>query len=371
MTTTLVIRDQKEKTGISVCEKELLPRIKKEYPVTMIPILQFLPWRAERYLYFLKKMLYKQQKGTLKKQRKHGLIHLFDQQLATALNFMNPEQEVLVTIYDMYSYIPTYQKTLSFIQKKQYAFVNRGLKHISYAVTISDAVKKQIQKHLSLPPERIFVIRLGVDHTTFQKKKINQQTKDTLFHKYILPKNKRIILYVGAEKPQKNISSLIQAMIDVIRVDPTTIFVKIGHPQDTVMHSYHKDLVKKYELEEKVFFLDFIPDEDLVLFYNLAEFFVMPSLDEAGFDLPVVEAMACGCPIIYCDPSLMETIGSAGILTQPSPTTIGKTLLTLLNDQKRKKILTKEAIKQAKLFDWDTCAKQLCTIYRFIEEQNK
>lgn len=371
MTVTIVIRDQKEKTGLSVCEKALLPRIKKEHPITIVPILQFLPGRIQRYVYFLKEMLLWQKERMSKKPEKSGLIHLFDQQLAIVLNFMNPEQAVLTTIYDMYSYMPAYQKTLSFVQKMQYAFVNRGLRQISYAVTVSEAVKKKIQEHLFLPPERIFVVQLGVDHSLFRREKINLKTKDALFLKYALPKNRRILLYVGAEKPQKNVSSLIKAISHLAKTDPTVILVKIGYPQDTVMHSYHNELVEKHRLEEKVFFLDFIPDEDLVRFYNLAHFFVMPSLDEAGFDLPVVEAMACGCPLVYCDPSLKETIGDAGILSQPHPLMLTETLRSVLNDKKRRNILTKAAIKQAKIFDWDSCSKQFSVIYNFIEEQNK
>ena len=114
--------------------------------------------------------------------------------------------------------------------------------------------------------------------------------------------------------------------------------------------------VKSLKLEDRVIFTDFIPDTEIALLLNGAECFVLPSLYE-GFGIPVVEAMACGCPVIASNTSsLPEIIGEAGVLFDPnSKEDLVKSLEKVLYGVKYREELINKGLERSKLFNWDKC----------------
>ena len=127
---------------------------------------------------------------------------------------------------------------------------------------------------------------------------------------------------------------------------------------------------KRFEVEKKVKFLDFVRDEDLPTIYKNALFFVLPSLYE-GFGLPVLEAMKYGCPVIASNiSSLPEAGGDAALYVDPlSVDDIAKSMNTLVNDKSLREKLVRRGYQQVKKFSWEATAKQTLSVLTKIVDE--
>jgi glycosyltransferase involved in cell wall biosynthesis len=125
--------------------------------------------------------------------------------------------------------------------------------------------------------------------------------------------------------------------------------------------------IEALNLQEDVIFTGYVPKEDLVKFYNLADLFVYPSLYE-GFGLPPLEAMACGCPVITSNTSsLPEVVGDAGIMVNPYDVNeLVKVMYEVLTNEGLKKELSKKGLERAKLFDWKKTAEETWKAYEMV-----
>ena len=105
-------------------------------------------------------------------------------------------------------------------------------------------------------------------------------------------------------------------------------------------------------------------DQDIISLYSEADVFVYPSLYE-GFGLPVLEAMACGCPVITSNvSSLPEVAGDAAILVDPQdPNAIARAIITVLKDDKLKRELSERGVEQAKKFSWEKTAQDFLEVF--------
>ncbi len=181
------------------------------------------------------------------------------------------------------------------------------------------------------------------------------------------------ILFVGTLQPRKNIERLIEAFSKIknqelgIKNLELVIIGKKGWLYEDILSA-----PKKFKIEDKVKFLDFVPDSDLSLFYQNAVCFVLPSLYE-GFGLPVLEAMNFGCPVITSNvSSLPEVAGDAGILVNPgSVEEIAKSIEKILKmtDNERKEMIEK-GYQQAKKFSWEKCARETLSVLEELGGKN-
>ena len=114
------------------------------------------------------------------------------------------------------------------------------------------------------------------------------------------------------------------------------------------------DQIKELNLEDNIIFTGFIQDDDLAYLFSGARAFCFPSLYE-GFGLPVLEAMACGCPVITSNTSsLPEVAGDAALLVDPEDTQdISKAMTRLLTDDDLFNDLSVKSIDQSKNFSWE------------------
>jgi glycosyltransferase involved in cell wall biosynthesis len=128
----------------------------------------------------------------------------------------------------------------------------------------------------------------------------------------------------------------------------------------------NEDILKEPErlkIKERVIFTDFVPTEELPYLISGSKTFVLVSLWE-GFGIPVVEAMACGVPVVVSNlSSLPEVAGDAGIQVNPeSETQIEQALRLLASDKKINLKLSKKALEQAKKFSWSGMAKEVIKV---------
>ena len=137
--------------------------------------------------------------------------------------------------------------------------------------------------------------------------------------------------------------------------------------------SVHKDLLKgchELGLAEDVIFTGHVPTVDLVHIYNAADLFVYPSLNE-GFGIPMLEAMACGTPVVTSNISaLPEVAGDAAILVNPyNVEELAHATYGVLHNEELKQTLIEKGLERARMFSWEKTARETIEVYRQVAEQ--
>jgi len=237
----------------------------------------------------------------------------------------------------------------------------RRLKKVKAVITDSQAWRQQIADLTGYPLEKVFSIPLAAGKE-FRRIK-NQESR--IKRKYRLLGE--FILYVGDVNWNKNLPGLIRAFAEFVKKQPQFKLVLVGkafEKKDLPETSQIRQLIGALSLNDKVIFLGFVSTGDLVIIYNLASAYCQPSLDE-GFGLPVLEAMACGCPVVTAKAgSLPEISGDAAVLVNPAKTAaITQGILKAIG---QKKSLIRKGLEQVKKFSWEETARQTIRIYEKI-----
>ncbi|MDI6782589.1 MAG: glycosyltransferase family 1 protein [bacterium] len=235
-------------------------------------------------------------------------------------------------------------------------------KSLNLATTIivdSESTKQDLIVLYKIADHKIAVIHLAAGSQYHPIPKIPARNK--LAEKYRI--NTPFILFVGTLEPRKNIPLLLRAYEQLspeLRSQYKLVFVgKKGWQEHSIFR-----LVEELKLQEQTLFTDYVPEEDLPFFYNSASVFVYPSLYE-GFGLPVIDAMACGIPVITSDTSSMpEIVSYAGIFVAPGDVSALTNAITrLLIDRELSEHLSEKAITRAHLFSWRNTATKTLEIY--------
>ena len=171
------------------------------------------------------------------------------------------------------------------------------------------------------------------------------------------------VLYVGTLHPRKNLGVVLEALSELVRSGQDVHWVMAGKKGWLYEPLFTR--VRELGLEERVHLLGFVADEDLPALFSGATAFVMPSLYE-GFGLPVLEAMACGCPVLCSNvSSLPEVAGDAAVLLNPhQPREWAQALAALVDDRARREEMVQRAYQQSARFTWGDCA---ATVLRVLE----
>ena len=172
----------------------------------------------------------------------------------------------------------------------------------------------------------------------------------------------KYILNVGTLEPRKNIISLLRAFKifkDKYKTGHQLLIAGAKGWQESAVYAEYD----KLQLKDDVIFLDYVSDEDMPKLYCGAGVFVFPSLYE-GFGFPVLEAMACACPVIASDnSSLPEVLGEAGFLIDPfNCNVMADKIYTLLTDQHLADSFRAKGLERAKLFSWPQTAQTILNV---------
>jgi glycosyltransferase involved in cell wall biosynthesis len=230
-------------------------------------------------------------------------------------------------------------------------------------IAISDHTKRDIIRLLDIPEERIRVTLLAADRRFVP---VNDGMKlEELRLKYNLPK--RFMLTVSTIEPRKNICGLIKAFDGYIKDSKLSDLCLVITGNKGWGYAKAYGLVKNLGIEDRVFFTDYIEDNDLPYLYNLAEFFVYPSFYE-GFGLPVLEALSCGKAVISSNTSsLPEVTGEAALLISPENTEQLKDAIKVLDtDKGLREELAAGALVQARKFSWEKTVEQTIKVYEEV-----
>lgn len=225
-----------------------------------------------------------------------------------------------------------------------------------YIICVSKFTREEIVERYKVDKNKTAVVYNGIGLKFRPKRK-----REDLVFKYKL-KNKKTLLFLGELKPRKNISFLLKALNDIKVSNIKLVICGSGRLEGKL-----KNMSKRLNLQNDVIFTGFIPEEDKVDYYSLADIFLFPSKLE-GFGMPVIEAAACGIPAIVSDTaSLAELVvdGKTGYLAKLNDLNDWKEKIEglLENDNLRKK-MGKEAEKFSKSFSWDKTAQKQTEIYK-------
>ncbi|NIO20498.1 MAG: glycosyltransferase [Candidatus Aenigmarchaeota archaeon] len=228
------------------------------------------------------------------------------------------------------------------------------LSRVEAVITISEFSRKELLDLPDVDPARIYVTPLGVNRSFRPGKKRMPG----------LPN--RYILFLGNLEPRKNLPKLLAAYGSLPRGlrDRYPLVIagaKVWHTNE------FKKLLNCFPEKEKIILPGYVPQELLPDLYRGASLFVYPSLYE-GFGLPVLEAMACGVPVVASKTtSLPEVVGDAGILVDPRDVNeLREGMVNLLDDERLRDELSQKGLERAKLFTWEKCAQQTIAVYEKI-----
>jgi glycosyltransferase involved in cell wall biosynthesis len=232
----------------------------------------------------------------------------------------------------------------------------RFLRAADAIIAVSECSKRDAVRIYNVPPDKIHVIYEGVDP---RFRPIDDPAQlDAVRRKYALPD--QFILHVGTIEPRKNLPLLFDAL-STLMIDHCPLIIA-GSKGWLYKPIYVR--LSELGLHDRVQFTGFVPDEDLPALICAASVLVMPSKYE-GFGLPVLEAMACGTPVIASSASSLPEVGGEAVLYAPpdNPSVWAEVLDHALSDQSLRASMREKGLRQAAKFRWDIAARQTAEIY--------
>jgi glycosyltransferase involved in cell wall biosynthesis len=271
----------------------------------------------------------------------------------------------VVTVHDVIQFVlPEYAWRK--ISRLYFGMVSAGARRADAVITVSECSKRDIVKLLGLAPQRIHVIGNAVDDRFFPVR--DAWLLASVRERYGI--GSRFILYFGGFDLRKNVPRIIDAywrLPDPLRREYQLViagrYQHLGHP----LYPDPRETVQRLGLEGNVVFTGQIREQDKAPLYSAATVFAFPSLYE-GFGMPVLEAMACGTPVLTSNLSaLPEVAGDAGLLVDPyDADAISTGLAELLESQSRREELSRRGLERARRFTWHQVAEQTLHVYRQI-----
>ncbi len=222
----------------------------------------------------------------------------------------------------------------------------------------SAATKADLTAVWNTPPEKITVLYSGVG-AAFER--VEDEGRITAVRQQYHLGDAPYLLSVGTVQPRKNYQMLIQAFAPLAAQWPHHLVIAGGKGW---LYDEMIAEVTRQGLDGRVHFTGFVADADLPALYSGADLFVMPSVYE-GFGIPLLEAMACGVPVLASNvSSLPEVGGETAVLLPPhDPTAWTTAMQRLLNDPLLQKEMTAAGYEQVQKFSWQQAAAQLLTLY--------
>lgn len=219
-------------------------------------------------------------------------------------------------------------------------------------ITVSEASKKDIEEYFCIPSDRIGIVHNGIDFNYFDEE-ISDEELQRVKDKYNLPQH--FILNFGAYRKHKNIERLIVSYAripETIKKDVKLVLTRSSKEID--------DLVASMKLGQYVTFTGFIEEDDKKTLYKLADVIYYASLYE-GFGVPVIEAQACGTPVLTSNiSSLPEAAGGAAVLVNPySEEEISDGLIRLLEDTHLRENLISKGKINSRQYSWNRACSEL------------
>ncbi len=238
-----------------------------------------------------------------------------------------------------------------------------SLRTAQRTIVISHTTAEDLQRLCGARPERLAIIPLAADPAFAPQP---PEAIAAVRYRYGLPQ--AYALYVGSNKPHKNLVRLVESWSLVAARQAGAVLVVAGHWEPRYPQAQERATALK--LGANVRFLGAVQEADLPALYAGARLFLFPSLWE-GFGLPVLEAMSCGVPVICSRAaSLPEVAGEAAILLAPEdPVAWAQAILALWEDAGARAEWARRGLARARQFSWARTAEETLAIYRQVAQR--
>ncbi len=239
-----------------------------------------------------------------------------------------------------------------------------GTLKAAHIVIVSEYSKREIVQHFAYDPARIHVVYHGVDE---RYRPLPDDVRQSTQARFLQPVEAGLILHVGHCAERKNVEGLLRAFAVLLKQSTRPYrLLQVGGrfpPEQT-------QLIGQLGLAEHVTQLPLIANSQLVELYNAADLFVFPSLYE-GFGIPLIEAMACGAPIVCTDYELFHEVcgPAAQFAVSDNPALLAEAMATVLNDTALSAALCQRGLERARLFTWQRTARQTLAVYQQLYEE--
>ena len=266
----------------------------------------------------------------------------------------------VVVVHDLtFEKVPQYvdRRNVDFLKK----FVPPSVAKADHVVVNCEFTKNELIDAYRVPAEKVTVAYPGVDPGVFYPR--SEKEKEEVKKKYGI--SKPFILYLGTLEPRKNVPAVLKAYAGLPnRRDFSLVLAgKKGWLYEEIFRT-----VGDLGLEEDVIFTGYVPEEDRPKLMSAAEVFVYPSFFE-GFGMPVVEAQACGTPVIASNTtSLPEAVGDGGVLVDPKNISqLAEALEEVLSSGSLREKLVKKGLANARRFNWEDSGAKIVRIFNSLE----
>jgi len=279
---------------------------------------------------------------------------------AHVLPLVHPPRSV-VTIHDLgYLHFPRAHRLLDRLYLDLSTRFNaRAAAHI---IADSQATKRDLVERYGVEPSKISVIYPGYDEEAFQPLR-EREAIEAVKTRYGIAGD--YILFVGTIQPRKNLVRLMEAF-SLLKRQAADLQLVIAGKKGWLYEAIFRR-VEELGLEGQVVFTGYVADEDLPALFSGARLFVFPSLYE-GFGLPVLEAMACGVPVVCSNASsLPEVADDAALLFDPLDVVgMAAAMERVLGDERLRAKLVERGLKRARGFSWEKCARQTLAVLESV-----
>ena len=264
----------------------------------------------------------------------------------------------IITVHDIVVALKEDYTSKKF-KKSQFPKLLKAIRKSDHIISVSEFTKNELVKYLPVEPEKITVVHHGIDTEIFKPTEKNK----AFIKKYDLPE--KYLLFIGNIEKRKNLFNIIKSFEKIIAKEKKLHLVlagKNGYGGEEI-----REFINRSSALSNIIQLDYLPNTELPLLYQHAELFFFPSFYE-GFGLPILEALACGCPVITSNmASIPEAGGDAVEYVDPFDINdITEKTLNLLNNITLKNELIQKGFIHAAKFSWELCAEQTMDVYKRV-----
>lgn len=232
-----------------------------------------------------------------------------------------------------------------------------SIRRSRWIVSISEATKRDMVRHLSVSPDRIAVTPLAANDIFCVRERDEARR---ILRPLCLPE--RYFLCIGSLEPRKNLPFLITAFLTVAPsvAEDLVIVGKSCWGEEAI-----EQALARHALRHRVHFTGYVDDSMLPFLYNAATALLFPTLYE-GFGLPALEAMQSGCPVLCSNTSsLPEVVGDAGVLLDPGDGAAWRLAMeNISGDEQSRAKLSHRGLLRAGMFSWKRCAELTNEVYQ-------
>ena len=241
---------------------------------------------------------------------------------------------------------------------------SRSARAADAVIVNSESLRSEVERYLHVDPRKFRLIYEAVDHDLFKQGDADEARARITSYGV----TESFVLFVSSLWQYKNCDGLLRAWALARGELKNRQLVIVGKGRDEKYVAQLHSLAAELGISRDVVFVGAVPLEETVRFYHAADALVYPSLNET-FGLPILEAMACGCPVVTSNISAMpETAGGAAVLCDPNdPASIARAIIEAVGPARGR--LRVKGLRRASQFTWAATAASTLDVYREVSER--